>query len=140
MRLVDFVGHWAIDRVIDDRRSASQAKFTGECRYLRDGSSLRLEETGSLRLADGSKFAASRRFIWKEADGKIHVHFDDGRPFHVIDLHTPVPTDTHLCGRDTYRVAYDFIQWPNWQAVWHVSGPQKDYRMVTGYVLLDSVN
>ena len=35
----------------------------------------------------------------------------------------------HPCGADLYRVEYDFSRWPEWSAVWDVSGPRKNYTM-----------
>jgi hypothetical protein len=37
----------------------------------------------------------------------------------------------HACDPDTYRAHHDFSRWPQWHAVWTVTGPRKDYTMWT---------
>ncbi len=59
----------------------------------------------------------------------MEVSFADMRPFHSIPLGEINPEATHLCPPDRYHVAYDFCGWPNWQTIWTVEGPRKDYRM-----------
>jgi hypothetical protein len=39
----------------------------------------------------------------------------------------------HPCGDDHYTVQYDFRSWPQWTAVWQVSGPRKDYTSRSAY-------
>ena len=43
------------------------------------------------------------------------------------------PGDVHACDPDTYRVRYDFRRWPRWQAEWRVTGPRKDYGMLSRF-------
>jgi hypothetical protein len=61
------------------------------------------------------------------------VLFEDGRFFHRFDAEDPLPGASHACAPDAYRVRYDFRAWPRWEAAWRVSGPRKDYAMVTRY-------
>ena len=75
-----------------------------------------------------------RRYRWRDGGaGTIDVLFDDGRFFHRFDAEDPAPGASHACAPDLYRVRYDFRRWPRWQAEWWVSGPRKDYRMVSAY-------
>lgn len=64
------------------------------------------------------------------------MFFDDGRPFHRFCLAQKAEGSDHPCGDDLYRVAYDFSDWPHWQAVWTVVGPRKDYTSTTRYAPL----
>jgi hypothetical protein len=61
------------------------------------------------------------------------VLFADGRFFHRFDAEDPAPAAAHDCPPDLYRVRYDFRPWPRWQAEWRVTGPRKDYAMVSRY-------
>ena len=61
------------------------------------------------------------------------VAFHDGRPFHRFAAGESGAGTDHLCGADLYRVAYDWSAWPDWRAVWEVTGPRKDYRMESRY-------
>ena len=45
----------------------------------------------------------------------------------------PEPVADHWCDPDTYKVRYDFREWPLWRAEWRVTGPRKDYVMRSVY-------
>lgn len=129
--LQDFFGRWLVERTIDDRLG-HPGRFDGTARFTPDGEGLRYREEGTLRLGDLA-LAAHRDYLWREDGDGIAVLFPDGRPFHRFRaLGWAVGTD-HPCGRDLYRVAYDFAGWPDWSAEWTVTGPAKDYTMVSRY-------
>ena len=129
--LMDFAGRWALQRKIDDARGPD-AVFEGTATLTAQNAGLLYFETGHLRLGDHA-FVAERRYSWSSpAPGRIEVRFDDGRAFHAISL-TQRPVARHDCDPDTYLVQYDFGSWPDWRCSWHVTGPRKDYRMVTDY-------
>ncbi len=61
----------------------------------------------------------------------MSVWFEDGRLFH----HVP-PTGggaEHWCAPDTYRVRYRFGQWPRFETTWRVTGPRKNYAMISTF-------
>ncbi|MDJ0860279.1 MAG: DUF6314 family protein [Dinoroseobacter sp.] len=128
--LADFEGRWYVTRRIEDRRGP-EGRFEGAADFTRTADGLTYSETGQLS-AGGQSFAATRRYLWREASDQIEVLFEDGRPFHVFALNAQ-PSAAHDCAPDRYDVAYDFRKWPTWRAVWDVHGPRKDYRMVTEY-------
>lgn len=127
-----FAGRWRIARQIDDRRAGQMARFDGEVVFMPEGPGLRYEETGVMHLPGQPPMQATRRYDWRPGAGGIEVFFDDGRFFHTIGPGAQ-PRARHECAPDLYRVAYDFTGWPLWRAVWQVSGPRKDYEMVTRY-------
>lgn len=137
LRLIDFAGRWSITRTIDDAFSQSKVEFAGECIFEPKDGVLDYLETGTLHLESGAEFLATRKYLWRQGDGVIEVSFEDGRLFHKIDCAQVASMDIHICGDDTYQVAYDFALWPNWTAVWNVKGPRKDYRMSSDHVRLD---
>lgn len=126
-----FLGRWSIEREIADRLGADAA-FAGEAEIgiESDGQWL-YSERGLLRFADGGAFEAERRYLWRPGTGEIAIHFDDGRPFHILPL--AGGTDRHECPPDLYDVRYDFGAWPDWEALWTVTGPRKDYIMHSRY-------
>ncbi|WP_284163156.1 DUF6314 family protein [Frigidibacter sp. SD6-1] len=133
VQLSDFEGLWRIERQIDDRLGGKPGRFSGTASFTPDGPLLRYRETGLLTYGDAAPFQAMRDYIWSaDAEGIVVAH-GDGRPFHRFDTAHPMPEADHLCAPDLYRVRYDFTRWPDWQAEWHVSGPRKDYRMVSRY-------
>lgn len=136
MELSDFVGGWRIERRIR-HDAGGEAAFEGVAWLKPDGVGLAWREEGTLRMEGRPPLAATRRLLWRaEAPGVVAVLFEDGRPFHRIDLHEPRPADTHPCGRDLYRVAYDFTAWPRWTAAWRVDGPRHAYALVSRHAPL----
>ena len=127
-KLSDFAGDWVIDRAII-HADGSKARFAGKA-VFHDNRSGELDyiEDGILTLPNGQSMRATRSYRW-EAD--LSVFFDDGRPFHQVPASGG--TAIHLCAPDTYRVTYEFENWPSWRAVWDVSGPNKEYRMTSTY-------
>jgi Family of unknown function (DUF6314) len=130
--LPDFLGTWLIERTIEDRLGPP-GRFEGVARLAPDCDGLRYREEGTLRLGDGPAMAAHRDYLWRSWGDRIEVLFADGRPFHAFAPSGRAPGTDHPCGRDLYRVTYDFTAWPAWETDWIVTGPAKDYRMVTAY-------
>ena len=129
--LDDFIGRWRLERQIDDRLAGLRGQFIGEAVFAPDGQGVLLTETGILRYGDGTPMQAERRYLWR-ADGQgIAVDFVDGRAFHWFSCDQPEAD--HQCAPDHYRVRYEFDNWPVWRAHWSVTGPHKNYRMVSGY-------
>jgi hypothetical protein len=136
--LKDFVGRWSITRTIDDSLTRSTAGFEGQCIFTPRNDDVEYAETGMLYPSPGRGLVATRKYLWHQDVDFVVIRFDDGRPFHRFNCRIDAPGDTHLCGRDTYRVAYDFSEWPVWSSIWQVTGPRKNYTMVSEYVPLDS--
>lgn len=130
--LTDFTGRWRLSRQIADARGPD-AVFTGTATFIPDAQGLRLLETGELRLQGQGAFQAERLYLWRQAGAAIAVFFADGRDFHRFDPRGAEVTADHWCDPDTYKVRYDFTDWPLWQAEWRVTGPRKDYVMRTQY-------
>ena len=131
--LSDFAGRWSVSRVIMDRTGGPEGRFEGVAELTPDAQGLVYSETGQLRLGTAVPFHATRRYLWRADGDAIQTFFDDGRPFHRIALGGVEARDLHDCPPDIYRVLYDFSQWPRWTARWDVTGPRKDYLMVSDY-------
>lgn len=120
-------GDWRLSREI--RHADGQIdRFHGVCRFARSGPRLIQDESGTLETKDG-RFEATRRYVWTETEGWLHVHFADMRPFVSIPVGVARPETTHLCPPDRYAVVFDFSIWPDWESVWTVEGPRKSYVM-----------
>lgn len=134
MDLRAFAGRWRIERAIEDVAAGRAGRFAGEAVFAPVPEGLAYVETGTLSLEGVAPMAASRRYLWRDAgSGTIDVMFADGRFFHRIDAEEPTSGALHDCAPDVYRVRYDFRGWPRWVAEWRVSGPRKDYAMVSRY-------
>jgi len=132
-KLHDFDGLWRVLREIDDRLSGRPGRFEGTASLAPEGDGLRYRESGVLRLGDGPEMAAHRDYLWVPDGEGIAVRFADGRPFHSFRSEGLSAGTDHPCGRDLYRVTYDFTSWPDWASAWTVTGPAKDYVMRTTY-------
>lgn len=128
-----FEGHWTLNREIADHSGGPDGVFQGNAVFARAGQHLDYQETGTLALGEATPMVATRRFIWRQERGCLQIDYDDGRPFHGVPFGVDEPEATHLCAPDRYEVAYDFKDWPSWTARWQVSGPRKDYVMISRY-------
>lgn len=135
--LAEFEGRWRMNRRIAHRRAAGQwgqtGLFEGVAVFAPDEAGLVLDEAGELRLPPGPALQASRRYLWRAQPDVFEVLFEDGRPFHRIGRREDVVCAWHDCLPDSYEVTYNFSHWPRWRAVWRVTGPRKDYTMITDY-------
>ena len=120
-----------MQRTIDDRL-AGQGRFEG-CAVITAGHPWTYKEKGEMILPGGQRHAAQRSYLWEPQPerGAIDIYFDDGRPFHTLPLSGG--ETGHWCDPDQYDVRYDFGDWPQWEAVWTVRGPRKDYTMRSWY-------
>jgi hypothetical protein len=120
--LLDWLeGPWAVDRAINGRPHA----FTGTARFTRqDAGRTRWEETGHLVLGDYAG-PAFRTLQIAVAERGHEVLFEDGRPFHPLDLAEKRCVVEHLCGEDIYRGGFLVESEDRLRVVWHVDGPRK---------------
>jgi hypothetical protein len=101
----------------------------GEHRGHRDVGSpalLRYHERGTLHLG-GQAVPATRTLIFRVAGPRARVSFDDGRPFHDLDLGTGTDEVDHPCGSDHYHGRFVVLDADTWQHEWEVTGPRKDH-------------
>jgi Family of unknown function (DUF6314) len=134
MRVESFAGTWRLERTIEDVRAGRTGRLTGAARFAPADGGLACHETGTLAFPGAAPMRAERRYLWRDGGaGTIEVLFADGRFFHRFDAEAAEPAAVHDCAADTYRVRYDFRAWPRWQAAWRVTGPAKDYAMVSAY-------
>lgn len=129
-----FAGRWMLERVIDDAKAGERLTAEGHVLFSPDDAGLVYDETSEMTLGDGRRLSGTRRYLWQpQPEGGIAVRFEDGRLFHRIAPQGLIQEDRHDCPPDLYAGAYDFTGWPEFRVRWQVSGPRKDYRMVTVY-------
>lgn len=127
--LEQFKGHWRLDRRVTDHLTGMRSAFAGQVVLVPDGKGLLYEERGRWRTGPLKGMAGERRYLWRAERGQIAQYFEDGRPFLAVAPDSPQAA--HWCDPDDYRVQYGFDLPNRWVAVWNVSGPRKDYRMVS---------
>ena len=132
--LAAFAGRWTLSRRIEDATGRVTGRLSGSAVFAPADGGLDYTEDGELVLPGQGTFHATRRYLWRDAGaGRVEVLFDDGRPFHALDLSAPVAEASHWCDPDAYAVRLDLSDWPRWRSEWRVRGPRKDYRMVSDY-------
>ncbi|MGB0928199.1 MAG: DUF6314 family protein [Pikeienuella sp.] len=128
------LGMWRIDRRIIDARGADGA-FCGSAVFSQcpdDTRTLLFSETGTLHIGSQKPVVATRNYQWHFPDQRrIDVRFADGRDFHSFDSTSVPVTAVHHCAPDIYRVEYTFTSPTVWLVKWRVTGPRKDYEMIS---------
>lgn len=125
--LADFEGTWLIDRRIV-QRSGPRGRFAGTAQWAPDADGMRYSEVGELEIEGQPPMHAERKYRWGR---DLTVFFPDGTFFHQVPALGGLAR--HWCAPDMYSVRYRFARWPEFETVWRVTGPRKDYAMVTRY-------
>ena len=118
-------GRWRAERRLTDLETGAEGEFVGVAEFARDGT---WTETGRLRF--GAYDGEARRTL-RLVDGA--VEFEDGRPFHPLDLRTGACAVEHLCGEDRYAGEYRVVGPDELQVDWYVVGPRKRQLIETVY-------
>jgi hypothetical protein len=122
-------GRWSIERVIND----SEGRFIGDAVFDLDRSGGAVWREAGRLVIDGFDGPASRTLHLAPDRGAWQVRFDDGRPFHSLDLSTGRWEAEHLCGPDLYRGRFAVLDHDRMTIRWRVIGPDRDDVIATGY-------
>ncbi|MGX6449860.1 DUF6314 family protein [Patulibacter sp. S7RM1-6] len=125
-------GTWAIDRDIHDHRAGRDGTLVGTATFTPDGDGLVWAERGTMRLGDFVGEGTRTLLVRPERDGWI-VRFDDGRPFHPLDLAAGRCRVDHPCGEDHYAGEIRVEGEDRLVVAWRVVGPAKDHTIVSRY-------
>ena len=126
-------GAWRVLRTLEDRGTGLHGGFRGRGSFVPEAGDLRYAEDGLLRLAE-YEGTATRRYLYRFAQAhRAEVAFEDGRPFHALDLRHGAWAVSHACGKDIYRATFRVLGRDGWIARWHISGPRKNHLVVSHY-------
>ena len=128
-------GRWAIDRRVRGLRGGRDATFTGTAEIGPDADasgSLAWREEGLLQSAAHTG-RATRVLRIVPAGEAWEVLFEDGRPFHPLDLRTGRCDVVHLCGADHYAGTVRVDGTDALEVRWRVTGPAKEMEIVSAY-------
>lgn len=126
-------GPWRVVRKMVDRRAGLSGRLDGVAAFEPAGAGLVYRESGLLRLG-GYEGRTARVYRYAfAAPGRAEVTFEDGKPFHVLDLTGGAWSAIHRCRDDLYRGAFRATAPDAWEAVWQVTGPRKDHTLTTRY-------
>ncbi|MGY0569915.1 DUF6314 family protein [Bradyrhizobium sp. RDM12] len=105
-----------------------------------DAERLAYREQGRLTLQNGIELEAEREYIFRKHDRGFEVFFKEKPPrlFHSISLSASDDgalngSASHLCSPDHYQSTYTFHPDGGFVVRHVVSGPHKDYTMITAY-------
>ncbi len=129
--LMDFLqGVWDLTRTLEDRRAGQRGRFDGRAVFAPARAGLVCRERGVLRLGaftgPAERVTRYRFPAPGRAPARAEVTFEDGRPFHDLDLSHGRWSVVHRCRDDLYRGSFEVEGRDRWTAVWRVSGPRKD--------------
>lgn len=129
-------GVWQIDREVHDARARQDGRYRGTATFLLDAGGLSWVERGTLRMGTFEGTATRTMAVVPGRAGSgtpWEVRFDDGRPFHPLDLRTGACPVDHPCGEDHYagwvRVEHEDLMVVSWR----VTGPAKDHTILSRY-------
>jgi hypothetical protein len=135
------VGTWTFDRVVTDHLAGDLVRVRGTVEFSNESdASVLWSERGTMERGATTVDVQRVLHVVPRAGEPVgasgwDVTFEDGREFHPWQ---PERWVEHLCGADTYRGLVEFPD-PDtadageeaWTLTWRVSGPRKDYEMVT---------
>lgn len=121
------LGAWTLARTIEDRVTGERSRVVGTLTLTDLGADrIQWEEGGRWTRRGGD--VVVRRGLWVvRSHGEWEVRFEDDRAFHAW---LPGEVVVHPCAPDTYRGLVEGTR-EHWTITWDVTGPAKDYRMVT---------
>jgi len=137
-------GSWNLYRTIS---SPKFQPMTGAGKAIfdkyKDPNSLLYKEELILNLPSES-INASKEYIFRLIDNDVSVFFHETpeRFFYTLKFAPKIPSSDkvfdqaggeHLCGNDNYTASYNFFDNDNFELIYKVVGPKKDYIMTTKY-------
>jgi hypothetical protein len=133
-------GRWELSRTLEPGLGTA----SGTATFTPDGADrLHYREDVELRLATGYSGTGYREYRYELEGRRIRVRLADGVTMHVLDLGgpggpgastgSPEAGDVHHCRADDYLGVYRFGPGERFSVEMTVTGPAKDYRILTGY-------
>ena len=120
------LGDWQVTRLGWGGVPARTMRLRGAARFSVCAVGLRFEERGMMTVGV-YVCEAAQRYVFQIKSGSVAtVCFEDGRPFHPLDLETGLARVRHDCPPDRYEGRYRVLTPACWLLSWRVTGLRKD--------------
>ena len=127
------LGAWQVTRLGWDGVPARTMRLCGTARFSTCALGLLFEERGRISAGDYVGEAAQRYVFHIASASMATVCFEDGRPFHHLDLETGLARVQHDCPPDRYEGRYRVLAPTCWLLSWRVTGPRKNQRLTSRF-------
>ncbi len=136
----NFVGNWQIIRTLSDNDQAvGVASFSASdvnLLYYKEELKVRLSSAGCVHEAYQEYY-----YFYDEFLDEIVQKFSHGGVFIALKFRQSpakkyVANASHLCGEDVYYGTYVIENEDNFTTIYHVLGPNNDYKIITNYTKL----
>ncbi|MHB9147929.1 MAG: DUF6314 family protein [Candidatus Amoebophilus sp.] len=138
-------GSWRIERALEGYSNMEGIAFFKKIQNNNKPYYYYYKEEGILQLLTGNQSRVYREYAYCYKEKTIHVYFWDiiskqeGQLLYTLYLPNtckkrPWPLHaygTHRCSPDTYDAHYKFINNDNFELIYRVSGPHKNYTIKT---------
>lgn len=127
------LGSWRVTRTLHDLGSGAVGSFEGTAVFSRrEDGMIGHREHGLLAWGGrGGEAERSWDLVATDDPGVWDVRFDDGRPFHRLDLRTGRWATEHRCAPDLYVGDFEVEAPDAWRYTWQVSGPRKSLELAS---------
>ncbi len=123
-------GDWEFERKVHS--GPDRGRASGIASFRPEGEGLSWKEAGRLEFGQASTSASREMSIERDGNGWI-VRFEDGRPFHLLDLGPGHCEVEHLCRDDVYGGRIEARDANTFFTSWRVAGPLKEQLIETTY-------
>lgn len=128
------LGDWQVTRLGWDGVPARTMRLCGTARFSACSVGLLFEERGLISMG-AYVGEATRRYVFKiDSASAATVCFEDGRPFHHLDLETGLACVQHDCAPDRYEGRYCVLAPTCWLLSWRVTGPRKNQVLTSRFI------
>lgn len=120
------LGAWQVTRLGWNGVPARTMRLRGMARFSPCAVGLLFEERGMMAVGAYLGEAVRRYVFHIESASVARVCFEDGSPFHRLDLETGLAHVQHDCTPDRYEGRYRVLATTCWLLSWRVTGPRKN--------------
>lgn len=128
----DIIGEWIIRRNIEDKLNKRNFILNGKAIFTTEDNIFYYKETGVIK-SDNFESKAHQDYTWIIKPNGWKINFSDGSHFHDLELENNKQEVYHNCGNDIYRGRFKLNIPKEYEVIWNVSGPHKNYISHTYY-------